>query len=193
MKGTYDIKKRTKRYVLLFAEWWEEEREERRNRWQGNIKKESLSWHEYDDLREVKEEIEVIKEIYKDQPFRKDRNDFVNRDYGYAVLDYEAEKIILSGFKGFKGLTVKDNKNLKVLDKYFRGPDEIPEDYKWDNGEYEGWLQFRWGDGKNAIDYKPEPKKKSDSNLMTDQELYEIYDDDWTIDEEAEIMKQFKL
>jgi len=44
-----------------------------------------------------------------------------------------------------------DNK-LAELDFFFRGPSEIPEDYKWDTGEYEGWLQFRWGDGKNAIE-----------------------------------------
>lgn len=40
---------------------------------------------------------------------------------------------------------------LAELDFFFRGPLEIPEDYKWDVGEYEGWLQFRWGDGKNAV------------------------------------------
>lgn len=41
---------------------------------------------------------------------------------------------------------------LEELDFFFRGPSEVPEDYKWDTGEYEGWLQFRWGDGKNAIE-----------------------------------------
>ena len=46
------------------------------------------------------------------------------------------------------------NEDLKLsdLDFFFRGPSEIPENYKWDTGEYEGWLQFRWGDGKNAIE-----------------------------------------
>ena len=31
-------------------------------------------------------------------------------------------------------------------------------------GEYEGWLQFRWGDGKNAIVYvePKKPKEKGD-------------------------------
>ena len=38
----------------------------------------------------------------------------------------------------------------------FRGKDEIPEDYKWDIGEYEGWLQFRWGNGLNAIEKEDE-------------------------------------
>ena len=38
----------------------------------------------------------------------------------------------------------------------FRGKGEIPEDYKWDVGEYEGWLQFRWGNGLNAIEKEDE-------------------------------------
>ena len=45
----------------------------------------------------------------------------------------------------------KFKNKLQELDFFFRGPSEIPPDYKWDIGEYEGWLQFRWGDGKNAI------------------------------------------
>jgi hypothetical protein len=48
------------------------------------------------------------------------------------------------------------NNRLSKLDFFFRGPHEVPEDYKWDTGEYEGWLQFRWGDGKNAITYGEE-------------------------------------
>lgn len=43
-----------------------------------------------------------------------------------------------------------DNK-LAELDFFFRGPLEVPENYNWDIGEYDGWLQFRWGDGKNKI------------------------------------------
>ena len=48
-------------------------------------------------------------------------------------------------------LPFKFKSKLEELDFFFRGPSEIPPDYKWDEGEYEGWLQFRWGDGKNAI------------------------------------------
>ena len=56
-------------------------------------------------------------------------------------------------------------KDLKLLDTLFRKPGEIPEDYKWDNGEYEGWLQFRWGNGLNAIEKEDEInlKKKEES------------------------------
>ena len=50
-----------------------------------------------------------------------------------------------------------------MLDNLFRGEDEIPKGYIFDNGEYEGWLQYRWGDGKNAVNCKEpscKPKKK---------------------------------
>jgi hypothetical protein len=60
-------------------------------------------------------------------------------------------------------MDTKMNK-LYIKDYLFRGEDEIPADYKWDDGEYEGWLQFRWGDGTNAVGYvKPESTKKNES------------------------------
>ena len=61
-------------------------------------------------------------------------------------------------FKNYK-------KDLSLLDILFRKPGEIPEDYEWDNGEYEGWLQFRWGNGLNAIEKEDEInlKKKEES------------------------------
>jgi len=52
----------------------------------------------------------------------------------------------------------KTNGNL-VKDVLFRKPGEIPADYKWDEGEYEGWLIYRWGDGSNAI--KPKAKEET--------------------------------
>ena len=30
----------------------------------------------------------------------------------------------------------------------------------WDDGEYEGWLQFRWGNGLNAIEKEDEINKQ---------------------------------
>lgn len=36
-----------------------------------------------------------------------------------------------------------------------------------DDGEYEGWLQFRWGDRKNALDYvEPEKPKKTPDDIV---------------------------
>lgn len=71
---------------------------------------------------------------------------------------------------------------------FFRKDNEIPKDYKWDKGEYEGWLQYRWGDGKNVIDYKkPSNKKirltegnKNDENLKrTDEDdIQDKFDND---------------
>jgi len=44
---------------------------------------------------------------------------------------------------------------------------EIPKNYKWDDGEYRGWLQYRWGDGKNAIDYrKPKTLDRSENDAL---------------------------
>lgn len=83
---------------------------------------------------------------------------------GYLIFDYQDSKIVnMIGdkhpdFKNYK-------KDLSLLDNLFRKPGEIPEDYKWDNGEYEGWLQFRWGNGLNAIEKedKINLKKKEES------------------------------
>lgn len=79
--------------------------------------------------------------------------------WGYVVLDYQKEDIISMGgdvhpeFKNYK-------KNLALYDDLFRKPGEVPADYKWDDGEYEGWLQFRWGNGLNAIDVEDEINRK---------------------------------
>ena len=73
------------------------------------------------------------------------------RTWGWILGDRETLNWVWGGNK----LRQYDNKTDKrfLKDMLFRGPDEIPEDYKWDDGEYEGWLQFRWGDGKNAVGY----------------------------------------
>jgi hypothetical protein len=63
----------------------------------------------------------------------------------------------------------------------FRGNNEIPNDYKWDDGEYIGWLQYRWGNGLNAIEKEDEinerkaeeeriKKEKRDAKRKADQE-----------------------
>jgi len=81
--------------------------------------------------------------------------------WGYIVLDYEKCDIIKFGGDGIKyhyKENYKDYSRLAFLDATFRGKDEIPKGYVWDTGEYKGWLRFRWGDGKNAVDYRP-PKK----------------------------------
>lgn len=80
--------------------------------------------------------------------------------WGYVIIDFEEEKFVQFGGIGLKDYSIQDMKARKpiLMDLIFRKPEEIPEGYSWDEGEYEGWLQFRWGDGKNAIGYV-EPKK----------------------------------
>lgn len=83
---------------------------------------------------------------------------------GYLIFDYQDSKIV--NMVGDKHPDFKNyKKDLELLDILFRKPGEIPEDYKWDNGEYKGWLQFRWGNGLNAIEKEDEInlKKKEES------------------------------
>ena len=96
--------------------------------------------------------------------------------WGYIVLDMIEHKFIkvVNGLH-MSSYTVSAIKpTLAQYDMFFRGEDEIPEDYQWDiRGEYAGWIQFRWGDGKNAIDYI-EPEKQERPGV---DEWREIYDE----------------
>ena len=77
---------------------------------------------------------------------------------GYLIADTERE-VVLQWWGEMYNISKKTDK-LKIKDILFRGPDEVPKDYKWAPGEYEGWLRFRWGDGKNAVDYVDNVKQK---------------------------------
>lgn len=94
--------------------------------------------------------------------------------WGYIVLDFELYKIVRVGGYGFYvhvniptskyNYTHIINKNrigntAECRDYFFRDVDKVPDDYKFDDGEYKGWLQFRWGGGENAIDYVAPPKQ----------------------------------
>lgn len=67
-------------------------------------------------------------------------------------IPYSNANLGLSFMYSFNNMDSKMN-NLYTKDYIFRSENEVPQNYHWDNGEYEGWLQFRWGDGKNAINY----------------------------------------
>ena len=97
------------------------------------------------------------------------------------IGDTEECKIIEWG--GFCMLNIhKDGDLRRTKDYLFRGPDEIPKGYEWDDGEYEGWLQFRWGDGKNTIGYvEPQKSKKKIEKVCGVSEGY-------TLEEFAEVM-----
>ena len=85
--------------------------------------------------------------------------------WGYMILDYEKNEIVKMCGDKHPEFNSNYKTDLKLKDILFRRNDEILEDYKWDNGEYEGWLQFRWGNGLNAIEKEDEInlKKKEES------------------------------
>lgn len=114
---------------------------------------------EFDNTKEWKEYVELINSIYEDAAPSYDRLGYPKK-WGYVVLDFKSEKILeWSSTKSISNALAGTN-ILILKDDFFRGEDEIPKDYQWDDGEYEGWLQYRWGDGKNAIDYEKNKKKK---------------------------------
>ena len=122
------------------------------------------------------------REIVKDKLGRNYHYEFTNDDqrlWGYVIADTENLSVIRWGGIEMMNINKRMNK-LELKDRLFRGPDEIPKNYKWDNGEYAGWLQFRWGDGKNAIGYV-EPKKEIKEK---DDEVIEL--DDYSFTDEIE-------
>ena len=91
------------------------------------------------------------------------------RLWGYVIADTEECKVLEWGGLCMYNISKKMDQR-QVKDILFRGEDEIPKDYVWDDGEYEGWLQYRWGDGKNALDYV-EPEKPKKVEILEDDDL----------------------
>ena len=98
------------------------------------------------------------------------------RAWGWLLADRETMNWVWGGEKLYE----YDNRTNKLIlkDMLFRGPDEIPKNYKWDDGEYEGWLQYRWGDRKNAVGYveKNTPKNTTHNNEPLEDD-YEDWED----------------
>lgn len=110
---------------------------------------------------------------------------------GYLIFDYLDEVIVkMVGDKHPDFIYKSDYSRLEALDYLFRKPGEIPEDYEWDSGEYDGWLQFRWGNGLNAIDKedeinrrkKEESRKQREKLAKEKEDFKELFD----IDEEGD-------
>lgn len=156
----------------------------------------SFSVTSFDTLEEALEEAKLINIMYSDTPKpekkyverggkyqgKKWYHNSYNLDYsngayfwGYMVLDMINKKVIkLVNTIKHCGFTFENKITLADIDVLFRDEDEIPDDYIWDmRGEYEGWLQFRWGDKKNALDYVKPPKKERPGV----DEIWEIYDE----------------
>lgn len=152
--------KHTKRYIIVF------------NKWSMYGSHEDIS--EYDTIAEVNDEVKLLQEAYGDTPRPKlkkhkrwyhpqeNSTSIYNHEWGnpslgeafwgYLVADTETEKIVRWGNDCLKAYN-KDSDIRRVKDWLFRKDGEVPKDYKWSNGEYEGWLQYRWGNGLNAVKY----------------------------------------
>lgn len=164
----------TKRYVLIFDKY-------------RNYASKNQVYTEYDNIEEANEEASLINEFYKDTPkpvrvkdkYSKMTYEFPNNAYfwGYIILDMEDMKLIEIGHDGIKincNLRIfneflirkKSDFNLMMKDIFFRKESEVPEKYVFDDGEYEGWLQYRWGDGMNAIN---KHKKEKTSKVNTEE------------------------
>lgn len=177
----------------------------KKNAW-GNLSESFKEEREYfDTFEDLKAYIKLFEEICstykmpeedpKDKWYNKrrigDHKTYYNfkneneRVWGYVVGNTETQTIEKWGGISLLNLSKKDSV-LRQKDYLFRGPDEIPKNYKWDSGEYEGWLQYRWGDGKNAIGYVEPKKKKKIEDIAEDhseayERLYDLMDkrDEW--------------
>lgn len=165
----------------------------------------------FDDIKEVEDFVKLIGEIYsgitrpdinESYKYRKrapkyrksNENNYIYDEnhfwWGYAVLDYKNEKVIMQGGVGLYNFW-NPMKSLAILDTYFRKEGEVPKNYVWDINEYEGWLRFRWGDGENAIDkVKARRAKEDEIKKKTKQEKQEDWED-FEYDEEYD-MYRFK-
>lgn len=161
----------TKRYILIFDKY-------------RNYASKNQVYTEYDTIEEANEEAFLINEFYKDTPkpvrvknkYSKMTYEFPNNAYfwGYIILDMEDMKLIEIGHDGIKvsldniflreyHIKKKSDFTHQIKDIFFRKESEVPEKYVFDDGEYEGWLQYRWGDGMNAIN---KPKKEKTPKII---------------------------
>lgn len=133
---------------------------------------------EFDTEKEWKEYVSLIDNVYNNTEPLKDRYGDT-KEWGYVVLDFDLKKILKWGkTEKIYNARKSNRKMLELKDKFFRGEDEIPKDYKWDDGEYEGWLQYRWGDGKNAIDYVEPIKNKKTANSKIIEPINDLINTD---------------
>ena len=177
-----------KRYVLLFS-------------LKGQYGVRSLSRSEFDNIGDCEEECKELNKMYSTHKVptvlekkwngvypRKRHLETIwdysdNRSWwGYIVLDMQECKAIKVGGYGFNCTNYKCYDSYRTIntdkaerDYFFRDPEVCPDEYEWKQGEYKGWLQFKWGDGKNAIGYVEPPKpKKKEVEKIDPYEDYEL-------------------
>ena len=194
------------RYVIITNSWGYKARRYSTfdtKDWKYNASYTDQEKVEFDDLNEEKDYIKLFEDIcsiyerpeLSTKKYRGDKNreyifDSPNKAlWGWLMGDRETKKLTWGGDK-LKNYNNSCDKRV-LYDILFRGPDEIPKNYKWDFGEYEGWLQFRWGDGKNAIDYVEKEKPKKEFNHIDDEEVIDKPIDISYVDEYEEIENSF--
>ena len=171
-----------KRYVLLFS-------------LKGQYGVRSLSRSEFDNIGDCEEECKELNKMYSTHKVptvleKKGKRHLTtvwdysdNRSWwGYIVLDMQECKAIKVGGYGFNCTNYKCYDSCRTIntdkaerDYFFRDPEVCPDEYEWKQGEYKGWLQFKWGDGKNAIGYVEPPKpKKKEVEKIDPYEDYEL-------------------
>ncbi|WQJ53607.1 MAG: hypothetical protein [Wendovervirus sonii] len=113
----------------------------------------NISYNQYDTEDEVHEAEQMIQSMYLNLPKPSPYN--MSHFWGYVILDFENESILADVHDGLQDYFKLAGlyKELKMKDDFFRKDGEIPDGYEWADGEYDGWLQYRWGDGKNAVRY----------------------------------------
>lgn len=207
----YWHKKDNKPFCVMFAKWTDE----------------LLSWSIsfFDTIEEVKEETQLLEELYKSisRPYKEvipEESSYISKKYrivfdkenqyywGYIIIDFKNEKIqyfrdgVYIPTTSLKKkywllnqcyLFNKKEDQLIIKDKLLRTEKESNiNDYKFNAGEYDGWLQFRWGNGKNAIGvYKPEKenKTKKHSNYKPKDKYFKKYDEDIELTEAEKIQE----
>ena len=166
----HNISRPTKRYVVIF------------NTFRDHLETRDIT--EFNTEEEALEEARLINIYYQDtpKPYREQTEDSYHwnkkykwvypspesRWWGYLVLDMGTSKLLKVGGSGmyisYLHTLGKKEFDLQWTDRFFREPDEIPDDYNWDDPEeYDGWLQYRWGDGKNSLTYQEPPKPKEEA------------------------------
>lgn len=175
----YFNNKEDKRYCLIFSNWT------------NVLLSYSISFFDSED--EIKEETMMLNNMYCSiaKPYKKNIGSKYDKKYeicfddnsfywGYVIFDFQKETYSCH----HDGVVIPINKprfnynkyvvdcikvnnksdKLVIKDYFLRKPNEIDPNYKFKQGEYEGWLQFRWGDGKNAIGL-PQPEDISKEKI----------------------------
>lgn len=142
------IQRPKKQFALLFVIWDDK-----------SIKYDCEEFNTIDDCTSTSKELESLYKEHHRLPIKISSYCY---DYsgdrsfwGYAIFDMYNHKVLkIKNAIKYSNLEITNsstiNKDLKIRDDFFR--DVVVEDYEfscWE--EYNGWLRYRWGDGKNAI------------------------------------------